>query len=112
MALVYKLANEKIFRNSRVLKFVGENARTATRMTAELKNLVTQHARTEQRKASFALRVIGKWNQLPTGQEKCKQQQGVPQDEEARKSMIPQPRWKADGDTCGSNRCSSQPHRG
>jgi hypothetical protein len=61
-------------------------------MTAEPKNLVTQHATTEKRKASFALRVTGKWNQLPTEQEKCKQQQGVPQDEEARKRMIPQPR--------------------
>jgi hypothetical protein len=55
MALVYMLANEEIFRNSRVLKFVGENAQKATRMTAESKNLVTQHARTKLRKASFAL---------------------------------------------------------
>jgi hypothetical protein len=51
MALVYMLANEEIFRNSRVLKFFGENAQKATRMTAESKNLVTQHAKTKLRKA-------------------------------------------------------------
>jgi hypothetical protein len=34
----------------------------ATRMTAEPKNPVTQHARTELWKASFALGVTGKWN--------------------------------------------------
>jgi hypothetical protein len=68
MALVYKLANEKIFSSSKILKFVGGNTQMATRMTAVLKNLVTQHAGAELRKASFALRVKDKWNQLSAEQ--------------------------------------------
>jgi hypothetical protein len=68
MALVYKLANEEIFRSSKVINFFRGNIQPATRMTAELKNLISLYDRTELRKASFALGVTGKWNQVPAVQ--------------------------------------------
>jgi hypothetical protein len=57
---------EERFQNNRVLRTVGENIRAATRMASEPKNLITQYARTELWKASFAIWVTVPWNTLPT----------------------------------------------
>jgi hypothetical protein len=66
MALAHKMISEERFQNNMVLRTVGENTRAATRMASEPKNLITQYARTELRKASFAIRVTEPWNTLPT----------------------------------------------
>jgi CheY-specific phosphatase CheX len=57
-----------LFRSLKVFKVVGGKVQTSTRMIEELKNLVTQHTTTGLRKASFALRVTGKCNELPVEQ--------------------------------------------
>jgi hypothetical protein len=55
MSLDHKLASENIFSNTNVLKPFGTGKRTATRIASEPRNLVTQYARTELRKALFAV---------------------------------------------------------
>ncbi len=66
LALAHKMISEERFQNNMVLRTVGENIRAATRMASEPKNLITQYARIELRKASFAIRVTEPWNTLPT----------------------------------------------
>ncbi len=45
---------------------VSESCSTRQSGTSEPKNLITQYARTELWKASFAIRVTEPWNTLPT----------------------------------------------
>jgi hypothetical protein len=66
LALAHKMIMKERFQNNMVLWTVGENTRAATRMASEPKNLITQSATTELRKASFAIRVTEPWNTLPT----------------------------------------------
>jgi hypothetical protein len=66
LALAHKMITEERFQNNMVLRTVGENTRAATRMASEPKNLTTQYARTELRKASLANRVTEPWNTLQT----------------------------------------------
>jgi hypothetical protein len=60
------MIKEERFQNNMILRTVGKNTRAATTIASEPKNLITQYARTELRKASFAIRVTEPWNTLPT----------------------------------------------
>ncbi len=59
-----RIASESIFSDTNVLNLVRTGERTATRIASEPRNLVAKYARTELRKASFAVRVSEPWNKL------------------------------------------------
>ena len=73
MNLVYKLLSGDS--GSEMFTLVGTEERTRTRQTAGTLNLVGQFARTDQRKFSFAVRTVDKWNHLPDDVKQAQSQQ-------------------------------------
>jgi len=63
MALVYNLLNGKDA--SDLFERDDENVRPRTRQGGGALGLVAQHAKTDQRKYSFAVRTVNAWNHLP-----------------------------------------------
>ena len=69
MGLVYSMVNSK---SSHLFNKAMKNDRPRTRQAAGAHGLVTQFARTDPRKYSFAVRTVEVWNNLPDDTKRAK----------------------------------------